>query len=1038
MNLPALSVRYPSIVTAVLFTAVAWGTVAFITMPRQEDPVIGWRLANVVTRWSGASPSRVETLITDVLEQKVKEVDEVAHVFSVSRSGVSLLQIQLGDEISNVAPVWQKVRHKLLEAAAELPEGTIGPDLNDEVMGTFAVIVALSGEGFTYRQLKDHAKELEDKLRYLPRTASTELFGTQQEVIQVELDQSKLAAYDLSFDQVAAAVSNRNARRPSGRLEVDADELLIEASGEFENETDLARMVLLVAPGPSPSRSPSWAGEREGVLRLGDVADIRRTTASPADPMARVNGRPAVMVGSRARSGVRIDDYGDEVMQAIDRFRATLPDGMQLNVLHDMAKYTRERSAELGWTLAQSIVLVFVATALFLGWRASAIVTVAIPITGVIVLALFLAVGVPLNQMSAMAMIMAIGMIVDCAIVVTEQIHRRWREGASVEEATSSETGQLFLPLSVAILTTLAAFLPIYLLPGGTGEFLRAIPVGVSICLLTSLAVAMTVVPWLCRIAMPRRIQSHSSSVGARVRWRSPFALEQHAWFRRLITGCVRRPIVVLLVVAVGLGALGSVGLRLRRDFFSPVQRDQFIIDVYAPQGSALAHTVELVEPIEKMLQETPEVTSVGAFVGRNAPLVFYNLWVQESYANHFAQLVVNVNDWHASAPTARRVQEQLKSQVPGAHCVVHILEHGAPFVAPFEVRISGPSVETLHELGRRASAALAGAPGVRNVRDNYGNEALQLVAQVNEPVARTIGIDQGTVADELRYRLDGLVASHLQEGDERIDIRIRLAGAQRANITDLNAVYFKPTADAPLIPFSSVATLEPSWETASIYRRDGQRTLSILAYPEFGLTAAQASQQFIPQLEQLAASLPPGYHLELGGENEQRQGAERNLLRKSIYAFCLIILLLVAEFHSFRLAGLILTVIPFSLAGTMLALWLTGWPLNFMAIMGMLMLVGVMVNDAVILVDGYERRRNRGEPLERLVVDGTLERTPHVVVTSVTTIAGFLPLALSQSPLWPPLALAIIGGLATSTILCLAAVPAAYSLLRRTPAAVA
>jgi multidrug efflux pump subunit AcrB len=326
----------------------------------------------------------------------------------------------------------------------------------------------------------------------------------------------------------------------------------------------------------------------------------------------------------------------------------------------------------------------------------------------------------------------------------------------------------------------------------------------------------------------------------------------------------------------------------------------------------------------------------------------------------------------------------------------------------------------------------LASAPGVRNVRDNYGNEALQLVAQVNEPVARTIGIDQGTVADELRHRLDGLVASHLQEGDERIDIRVRLAGAQRHDIADLNAMYFKPTADAPLMPFSAVATLEPSWKTASIYRRDGQRTLSVLAYPEFGLTAAQASKQFLPRLEAMAANMPPGYHLELGGENEQRHEAESNLLNKSIYTFCLIILLLVAEFHSFRLTGLILAVIPFSLAGTMFALWLTGWPLNFRAIMGMLMLVGVMINDAVILVDGYERRRRLGEPLERLVVDGTLERTPHVVVTSVTTIAGFLPLALSHSPLWPPLALAIIGGLATSTVLCLVAVPAGYTLLCR------
>ncbi len=366
---------------------------------------------------------------------------------------------------------------------------------------------------------------------------------------------------------------------------------------------------------------------------------------------------------------------------------------------------------------------------------------------------------------------------------------------------------------------------------------------------------------------------------------------------------------------------------------------------------------------------------------------------------------------------------------------MVHILEHGAPFVAPFEVRITGPNVETLQELGRRASAVLARTPGVRNVRDNYGNEALQLIAQVNEPVARAIGIDQGTVADELRYRLDGLVASHLQEGDERIDIRVRLASGQRDDIADLNAVYFKPTAEAPLIPFSSVATLTPSWQAASIYRRDGQRTLSVLAYPEFGLTAAQVSKRFAPELAHLAASLPPGYDLVFGGESEQRHEAESNLRDKAIYTFCLIILLLMAQFHSFLVAGLILAVIPLSLGGAMVGLWLTGYPLNFMAIMGMMMLVGVMVTNAIILVEGYERRRDAGEPMRQLVIEGTHERTLHVVVTSVNTIAGFVPLALSHSPLWPPLAIAIIGGLSMSTVICLVALPAGYLLLRRAPA---
>ena len=1026
MNFAALCVRHPRATTAAVVTAAVWGAVALVNMPRQEDPIIVWRLGNVVTRLPGASPERVESLVTDVLEQAIEEVDEVEHVYSVSRSGVSLIQVELDDEVTNAGPIWQKVRHKLSSAAGQLPPSAIGPDLEDEVMGVYAVVAAVSGEGSTYRQLKDHAEALEDALRFMPGTVSTELFGTQQEVIEVELDQTKLAAFDLSFPNVAAAIANRNTRRPSGRLRVEQSELLVEASGEFENETELAEMVLLVT------------GDGR-TLRLGDVAAVRRTTVTPPEPLARIDGRPAVMVGARARTGVRLDAYGDEIAAVIATFRAGLPANVRVDVLHDLARYTRDAGNQLGQTLLQSIVLVFLATALFMGWRASAIITASIPLTGLIVLAIFLAVGVPLNQMSVMGMIMAIGMIVDCAIVVTEQIDRRWRAGGALTQIVTEETSQLAGPLAVSTLTTVAAFLPIYLLPGGTGEFLRAIPLSVGICLLTSLGVAVSVVPWLSLLTHGRRaaasVPPAASDRAGRSAWVSPLAIERHAWFRRLLVGVTNRPMTVLLLVTLLLVGIGSIGLRLRRDFFSPVQRDQFVIDVYAPQGGALVHTAELVEPIETLLAEMPEVTSVGSFVGRNAPLVFYNLWVQETYANHYAQVIVNVADWRQSIAVARRVQQLLNERIAGAQCVVHILEHGAPFVAPFEVRISGPSLETLDELGRRAAVTLAATSGVREIRDNYGTEALQLIAQVNEPVARSFGIDQTSVADELRFRLDGLVASHLQEGDERIGINVRLAGAARDDVADLNAVYFKPTPAANWIPFSAVATLEPSWQASSIYRRDGQRTLTVLAYPDFGLTAAQVSTQFAPRLAALAASLPAGYRLELGGESEQRHEAEHNLLRKSVYTICLFILLLTIEFRSFRLSGLILAVIPLSLAGTMLALWVTAWPLNFMAIMGMMMLIGVMVNDAVILVDGYERRRTAGEAVRALVVDGTLERTPHVIVTSVTTIAGFLPLALSPSPLWPPLAIAIIGGLTTSTLLCLVGVPAAYVLLRHSSA---
>jgi len=1022
VNLSALSIRYPRILIVALLTAIVWGGAALVLLPRQEEPVLTWRLANVITRLPGASVERMESLITDVLEQYVEEVDEVEHIYSVSRAGVSLLQIELSDEVTEAAPVWQKVRHKLAEAALELPPGVIGPDLDDEIMGTFAQLIAVSSDSATYRQLKDHAQRLEDRLRYLPMTASTSLFGLQHEVIQVELEPAKLAAYDLSFPKVADALRNRNTRRPSGRLRVGENELLVEASGEFETESHLREMVLMVTPDGR-------------TVHLGDVGTVVRTFREPSEPLARVNGRPGVVVGVRARQDLRIDRFGAQLDGIVESFRQKLPRNVECRVFHDLARYTRERANQLSRTLLLSVTFVFLSTALFMGWRGASVITAAIPLTGLIVLVLFLAIGLPLNQMSVMAIIMAFGLLVDDAIVVTEQIHRRVEQGASVRVAASEEPHRLFAPVLVTTLTTIAAFLPIFLLPGGVGEFVRAIPVALAICLLTAQFVAVTVIPWLCTrlLASPPRADGESGRLSFSPPLVPRLVEAFKGFYRAVLDRAVARPAAALLLVVVVLSSLAALGLTLRRDFFSPVQRDQFVIDVFCPQGSAVSYTAEIVAKIESILDEEEEIQSTASFIGRNAPLIFYNLESQETYANHFAQLIVQVTDWGQTARIAQAVQRKLQASIAQAECCVHVLEHGAPFVAPFEIRISGPSLDTLRELGRRATAQLKQTPGVRNVRTNYGDDVLKLVAEVNEPVARRIGVDQGMVADELRYRLDGLAAGYLQEGDERIDILLRFPESGRKDVHDLESIYLKPPrVETEMIPLASVATLVPAWEASSIYRRDGRRTLSVLGYPQFGLTPAEVSKQFSPWITALERQLPPGYGIELGGENEQRREAETNLLKNAVYAVFLILLFLMAEFRSFRLTAMILALIPLSLGGAMLGLCLTGWPLNFMALMGTMILIGVVVNDALILVDGFEKRRRAGEPMPSLVVAGTLERSRHVVITTVTTIAGFLPLAISPSLLWPPLAIVIIGGLALSTLVTLVGIPAAYAILRR------
>lgn len=550
---------------------------------------------------------------------------------------------------------------------------------------------------------------------------------------------------------------------------------------------------------------------------------------------------------------------------------------------------------------------------------------------------------------------------------------------------------------------------------------MRAIPVGVAICLLVALLVSVTVVPWVCA-----RLFRHHGGIG-----RGGIAVRLRAlcgdWFRGWLKLVVAHPSITLALVVFLMTFMATFGGSIRRDFFSPVQRDQFVVDVFTRQGSSVNHTSAVVAQIEQVARQHDSVDTTTSFIGRNAPLIFYNLQSQETYANHFAQIVVKVDRWQDTAGVASGLQAVLNDKISDADCVVHILEHGAPFTAPFEIRISGAAIPALREAGRRVTSVLSETPGVRNIRSNYGNDSMKLVAQVNEPVARRMSIDQRKVADQLRHRVDGQVASYFREGDELLPINVRLPALTRASVTDLDRMYFKPDRSSDAIPFAAVAKLETEWEPASIYRRDGARTLSVLAYPQFGLTAAQVSGRFDHRIRALDRAMPEGYSLELGGENEQRREAESNLLGGAIYAVFPILLLLIAEFRSLRLSLLILCLVPLSLGGVMLGLFVTGWPLNFMAIMGMMMLFGIVINDALILVDGFETRRAAGEPISDLVVAGTMERSRHIVITTATTIAGFLPLAISPSLLWPPLAIAIIGGLAVATILTLIAIPAGY-----------
>ncbi|MEL6896807.1 MAG: efflux RND transporter permease subunit, partial [Planctomycetota bacterium] len=790
------------LLTLVICLILVAGLSAFMVMPRMEDPVLAQRGGIITTILPGADPNRVESLITEPIENRLRDVEEIKEVRSNSRSGISVIVVELLDEIDQTKTdtVWTRVRGKLADVMPELPPESSRPTFEEIDVRAYALIFSVvwdHSSPLDYSILRRVARDLQDVVQSIPGTETVDRFGDPGEEVLVTFDPARLAAMNLDAETVAGALSSADAKQSAGVIrsreqspatnsngDVSSDpDLLLEIDNQFDSVSEIAETIL--AAGPDGQ-----------FVRAADVADIRVGTVEPPPRLASADGRPAISLGVLVRPNVRIDQWHAGVVKVLDEYQATMPVGLRLETVLDQNRYVEQRLSSLTSNLLLGGMAVAVVVLLIMGWRSAIIVTLTLPLASMMVLFGLRIMDVPIHQMSISGLIIALGLLIDNAIVVVDEVTLQLRRGASPAAAVSKTAKHLMIPLLGSTLTTALAFAPIVLMPGPAGEFVGSIAISVILAVSASLLLALTVIPALA--AMIVRPQMSSKAVPRASRGpslpglglvRDGFRWDwMTGWYKRFLHLIVRRP-TVGISVALLFPILGFVlATQLSEQFFPPADRDQFVIDIELPTSASLESTIAASKIADEVIREEDTIR-VDWFYGESAPTFYYNVISTRRGSPFFGQALVRVNATKAEPELLRRIQRRLDQRLPQARVIVKQLEQGPPFNAPIEVRLFGPDLERLRLLGQEIQTMLANVPSVTHTKTNLSETSPKVVLEVDEAAALVAGLRPQSIAGQLFRSLEGSIGGTVIEETQQMPVRIRVGTQSRRSLNDATAM---------------------------------------------------------------------------------------------------------------------------------------------------------------------------------------------------------------------------------------------------------
>lgn len=1020
MNPVKASLHYPQVTLLLTAAVFLSGIYALVTMPRREDPKITIRTGLVIALYPGATAEQVEKQVTRKLEDRLFRYEEVrkGKTWSASRNGVSVINVELEDHVRQPDVFWSKLRHAMIELKpTQLPEGVQGPIVRDDYGDTVAILLALHGGGYSYQQLKDYAGHIEDEFRTTRAVAKLARVGEQKEEIRITSSTERLSQYTLSPLKVIQALRGRNVVQSGGDFKTAHNDVPLKTSGLFQTEDEIRRLMIDMSPTGQP-------------VYLGDLANVNRLEGDPRT-LCRFNGERALMISVEMLEGHNIVHFGNELRAKLDQVKANLPPDLKVDIVADQPKVVEDRISHFIREFGIAIGSVILVTILLLPFRVALIASLAIPVTVAATFGVMDMIGVELHQVSIAALIVVLGMVVDDAIVIADNYVELLDRGVARGDAAARCATELVVPVLTATATIIAAFLPMLMITGVVGEFIRALPIAVAVALSCSFVVAMLLTPWLCQFFIQHGLHEPGQE---QKRGFSLLDVMQRLYNRGIVIGMRHKTLTLAGGVVAFAGALVLLRTAVPERFFPTAERAQFVIHIWMPEGARLEATDAVARRLEQRLNAEPLVADYSTFVGESAPRFYYNV-APEFTASNYAQLLVNTKGAEETPALVFRLRKELARVAPEARVLVRELEQGTAMQAPVEVRIvssdDGPEdLMQLKAMSEKARAILRQSPGADYVYDDFHEDSYDLGVHVDEEVANRLGLSNASISMQLAGAFSGMPVTTFWEGDRDVPVVLRLDEAYRRSFEDVSDAYVVSSITGARVPLRSVASFRPEWRASRILHRNGVRTLTAMAIAAEHHLPSEILKQARPKLAALA--LPAGYRIDYGGEIEGQKetfGEMKLVMALSIVAIFLILLF---QFRSPVQTLVIMMSIPLALPGAVLGLLLTGNPFSFTAFMGVISLSGVVVRNAIILVEYINERRAAGVELEAAALEAGERRLRPIFLTTAAAAVGVTPMILSGSSLWSPLASVIAIGLICSMFFTLGVVPVLYVVCER------
>lgn len=979
------------VVAVATLTALA-GALSWFTMDRQEDPFFPYRFGRVTVVFPGADPGRIERQVVEPLEEELAQVQEVIEITSIVRAGVALVQVELNGAIYDTDSAWERVRTAIDKAQQEFPEAVQEPDLDDRLTDNAVVVLGVTGADDLLK-LKRAAETLKDRLLGIKGVSRINLVGDPGEQVTVTLDDATARRVGVSPGALGAQLQGRNRITPGGTVRLQGSTATLRPASELRSLDEIRR---------SPIRLPSGDS-----VPLASIARVSLGPEEPAQERVWVNGREAVAVELIAKPDeTNLVTFGQRIRDRVEELR---PQFEPLWVVEMFFQPDRveKRLDQLGFSLLLGIMIVAGVLILLMDLRLGLVVAAIVPLVSLSSLAVYAAGGGVLHQMSIAGMIVALGMLVDNAIVMVENIQWHVDQGERPAAAAIISVRELAGPLGTATGTTLAAFVPMLLATGGTGDFTRMLPVMIMLTIFVSYLFAVTVTPVMSEYLLKQRKEEYRS-------WMDSFG-------ERIGSVSIRFAPWVAAGVTVLVGASLFLALFVDNQFFPTANRNQAVIDLRLAEGTHIDTTARAAREMTQALAKQEKVNDVYTFIGSSGPKFYYNL-VTTPRVPHRAR-VVGITDTQDQVPGLTEwAREYAAKNLPQVELVAQPLQQGPPINAPIEIRVFADDTQTLGSVTEQIYEALREVPGARDVRHDLGLGVPSLRYEVDDAVAARYGLNRVDVAQALLGRSRGLEIGSYRGGEDPVPILVRSPEGERYPVDALQSAYvYAP--DGSAVPVAQLARVEVEWQPAAIYHREQRRVATVSSQLEQGYAYSEILDAFKPKLAQI--EMPRGVDIQYGGEAESAGEANTALFAALPLGLVLLLFFLLLEFNSFRRVGIIMLTVPLAAVGIVPGLLLSDSPFGFTSLLGVIALVGIVVNNAIVLLDVIDHNLKEGRSVEDAIADAVRRRTRPILLTTVTTVAGLLPLAFSGTTLFPPMAWAIISGLIASTLFTLLLVPA-------------